>query len=113
MQDPQTSHFDAAMRVLRYLKSSPGQGILLSSSSSLILAAYRYSDWAGCPLIRRSTTGYFTMLSDSPIFRKSIKQKTVSKSSTEAEYRAISSATSELIWLQSILHVFKYLIQIP
>lgn len=46
MQDPRKDHWDAAMRVLRYLKSHPGQGVLLSSTSDLRLQAYCDSDWA-------------------------------------------------------------------
>uniref|UniRef100_A0A2N9HWQ2 Reverse transcriptase Ty1/copia-type domain-containing protein n=1 Tax=Fagus sylvatica TaxID=28930 RepID=A0A2N9HWQ2_FAGSY len=103
LHDPRSAHLHAAMRVLRYLKSSLGQGLLLSSASSLQVHAYYDSDWASCPMTRRSTTGYFTMLGDSPILWKSKKQTTVSCSSAEAEYRAMSAATSELIWLRSLL----------
>ena len=103
LHDPRSAHLDAAMRVLCYLKSSPGQGLLLSSASSLQVHAYCDSDWASCPMTRRSTTGYFTMLGDSPISWKSKKQTTVSRSFVEAEYHAMSAATSELIWLRSLL----------
>ena len=67
MTNPHQGHLDAAMHVLHYLKSCPGQGIFPSSSSELTLQAYCDSDWAGCPMTRQSTTGYFTMLSSSLI----------------------------------------------
>jgi hypothetical protein len=73
MHDPHQGHLDVAMRVFRYLKSSPGQGIFLSSSSDLTLQAYCDSDWAGCPMTRRSTTGYFTQLGSSPLSWKTKK----------------------------------------
>ncbi|GKV37323.1 hypothetical protein SLEP1_g45363 [Rubroshorea leprosula] len=91
MQAPTQLHLDATMRVLCYLKSSPRQGIFLSSSSSLQLSGFCDSDWASCPTTRRSTTGYVTMLGTSPISWKTKKQSTVSCSSTEAEYRAMAS----------------------
>ena len=52
---------------------------------------------------RRSVSGYILMLGKSPISWKSKKQPTVSRSSTEAEYRAIASAASEVTWLVRLL----------
>ncbi|PKI62918.1 hypothetical protein CRG98_016677 [Punica granatum] len=57
MQRSKQTHWDAVLRVLRYLKQSPGNGILLRRSSSLSITAYYDSDWAACPMTRRSLTG--------------------------------------------------------
>ncbi|KAJ4812579.1 Retroelement pol polyprotein-like [Rhynchospora pubera] len=103
MQAPLQSHYDAALRVVRYLKGNPGQGILLSSKSDLLLSGYCDSDWASCPLTRRSLTGYFMMLGHSPISWKTKKQHTVSRSSAEAEYRSMAAASCELTWLKALL----------
>lgn len=103
MQAPRQGHWDAALRVLRYLKSSPGQGIVLPKDNDLQLTAYCDSDWASCPLTRRSITGYLMKLGTAPISWKTKKQTTVSRSSSEAEYRAMAYATSEIIWLRSLL----------
>ena len=84
MQTPQEVHWEAALRVVKYLKGNPGQGVLLSSNSELCVSAYCDSDWARCPLTRRSLTGYFVMLGQSPISWKTKKQHTVSRSSAEA-----------------------------
>ncbi|XP_026383559.1 uncharacterized protein LOC113279061 [Papaver somniferum] len=86
MHQPRSSHLEVAHRVVRYLKGTVSHGIFLSASSSLSLAGYTDSDWAGFPTTRHSTTGYFTMLGDSPISWKSKKQPTISLSSAEAEY---------------------------
>lgn len=59
---PRQEHMDAAYRVLRYLKNAPGQGILLSNSTSLDLLAYCDADWGGCLTTRRSCTGYYIPL---------------------------------------------------
>jgi len=103
MQSPCSSHFDAATRVLRYLKGSVGKGLFLSASSFINLVGYADSDWAGCPTTRRSTTGYFTMLGSNPISWKTKKQPTISCSSAEAEYRSLATLSSELQWLKYLL----------
>lgn len=104
MQDPRVNHWDAALRVVRYLKGRPGQGILLHSDSNLQLHAYCDSDWASCPVTRRSLTGYFVLLGGSPIAWKTKKQHTVSRSSAEAEYRSMATTCAELKWLKGLLH---------
>jgi hypothetical protein len=96
MHEPRQQHMAAALRVVRYLKSSPGQGLLLHSNSSLNLRAFCDSDWAGCPITRRSTTGYCVFLGNSLISWRTKRQKTVSLSSAEAEYRAMAGTCCEL-----------------
>ena len=103
MQCPQEAHWEATLRVVRYLKGHPGQGLLLRRDSDLQLNAYCDSDWATCPLSRRSLTGYFIMLSASPISWKTKKQPIVARSSAEAEYRSMAVTSGELVWLKSLL----------
>ncbi|MCI24670.1 hypothetical protein A2U01_0045856, partial [Trifolium medium] len=79
------------------------QGILLSSTANFQLHGWCDSDWAGCPLTRRSITGWFVFLGHSPISWKTKKQHTVSRSSAEAEYRSMATTTCELKWLKSLL----------
>ncbi|KAJ9538193.1 hypothetical protein OSB04_030926 [Centaurea solstitialis] len=101
--DPRQSHMEAATRVLRYLKSTPGQGILLPKKGDIKLVTYCDSDWLGCPFSRRSRTGYLLLLGGAPISWKSKKQSVVSRSSAEAEYRAIATTVSEILWVRWLL----------
>ncbi|XP_031398466.1 uncharacterized protein LOC116209041 [Punica granatum] len=94
--DPCQDHWDAAMRVLRYLKQSLGQGIFLQPTS-LSLTAYCDADWTNCPMTKRSLTSYFITLGGSPISWKTKKQTTVSKSSAEAKYQSMAVIVSELL----------------
>nr|XP_016502671.1 PREDICTED: uncharacterized mitochondrial protein AtMg00810-like [Nicotiana tabacum] len=99
---PKVPHMLDALHVLRYLANDPTRGILLSSSSDFTLKAYSDSDWAACPISRRSVTGYF-VLGDSPVSWKSKKHPTVSLSFDEAEYRALRQVVAEVSWLLRLL----------
>uniref|UniRef100_A0A2N9EXT0 Uncharacterized protein n=1 Tax=Fagus sylvatica TaxID=28930 RepID=A0A2N9EXT0_FAGSY len=78
-------------------------GIRILRKSSLDLFAFSDADWVGCPITRRSTTGFCTFLGSNCISWSAKKQPTVSRSSTEAEYRAMASTAAELTWLSFIL----------
>ncbi|XP_062114694.1 uncharacterized mitochondrial protein AtMg00810-like [Humulus lupulus] len=106
MSHPRTPHLQVVHHLLRYLKGSPGQGLLYSAKSSLHLRGFSYSDWASCPITRRSTTGFCIFLGDCLISWRTKKQPTISKSSAEAEYRALAATSSEITWLQYLLADF-------
>jgi hypothetical protein len=62
MHDPRKAHMDAVERILRYLKSNPGKGILFSNHGNLKVEGYTDADWAGSKNDKRSTSGYFTFV---------------------------------------------------
>ncbi|XP_028118057.1 uncharacterized protein LOC114315643 [Camellia sinensis] len=107
LQNPLNSHFSAVKRLLRYLKGTLSHGLHFTSGP-LVLNAFSDSDWAGSALDRRSTTGYCVFLGPNLISWCAKKQPTVSRSSSEAEYRALAQVSAELSWLRMLfveLHV--------
>ncbi|RVW48502.1 Retrovirus-related Pol polyprotein from transposon TNT 1-94 [Vitis vinifera] len=100
LQSPCDSHWDAVIRILRYIKSTPGQGVLYENRGHTQVVGYTDADWAGSPTDRRSTSGYCVFIGGNLISWKSKKQDVVARSSAEAEYRAMALATYELIWLR-------------
>ena len=106
VSDPRQLHLSAVHRIIRYLRSTPTMGLSYFTDSPLQLQAFSDADYAGCKDTRRSTTGYCIFLGTSLLSWKSKKQATVSKSSTEAEYRAMSSTCAEIVWLCRLLSDF-------
>ena len=82
---------------------TPTRGLFFPKGNPILLTAYADEDWAGYPDSRRSTTGWSMYLGTSLISWKCKKQEQVSKSSSEGEYRAMSSACLEILWLQGLL----------
>ncbi|XP_059670800.1 uncharacterized mitochondrial protein AtMg00810-like [Cornus florida] len=98
-----SAHIDAVYHILRYLKSCPGVGLFYASGNQSRLSCFTNADYVGCKTDRRSTSGCCTFYGNHLTSWKSKKQVVVSRSSAEAEYRAMAQCTYELLWLQSIL----------
>jgi hypothetical protein len=91
-------------RILRYLRGTPDFDLLLHRSSSFDLVVYTDADWVGCPDTRRSTSGYAVFLGDNLVSWSAKRQTVVSRSSAEAEYRAVANGVAEATWLRQLLH---------
>ncbi|KAK1420567.1 hypothetical protein QVD17_22267 [Tagetes erecta] len=114
MHSPTDNHWSAVKRILRYLRGTSDYGLLLQQDSGTLLhaytdaqfnslSAYTDADWAGCPDDRRSTGGYAIYLGSNLVSWSARKQRTVSRSSTESEYKALADTVAELTWLQTLL----------
>ncbi|PRQ50961.1 putative RNA-directed DNA polymerase [Rosa chinensis] len=98
MHHPRSTHLVAVKRIFRYLKGTPNHGLTFTKGPFL-LTTFSDADWAGCPIDRRSTTGYCVFLGNNLISWSAKKQSSVSRSSTEAEYRALALSVAEVLWL--------------
>ena len=104
MSAPSMDHWSGIKRILRYVKGTLKYGLLFTTDDTRNhLLGYSDSDWAGDTDTRRSTSGYSFFIGRSLVSWSSRKQATVAKSSTEAEYIALSFATQEAIWLRRLL----------
>ncbi|RVX09717.1 Retrovirus-related Pol polyprotein from transposon RE2 [Vitis vinifera] len=103
LQSPCDSHWDAVICILRYIKSTPDQGVLYKNRGHTQVIGYTDSDWVDSPTDRCSTSGYCVFIGGNLISWKSKKQDVVARSSAEAKYRAMTLATCELIWLRHLL----------
>ncbi|XP_031254692.1 cysteine-rich receptor-like protein kinase 18 [Pistacia vera] len=91
---------------MRYIKGTLQHGLLFKKATNFILEGYTDADWASDVSDRRSTSGYSIFHGDNLVQWSSRKQLVVSLSSTEAEYRALCQAATELVWIQ---HLFQEL----
>ncbi|KAD6796174.1 hypothetical protein E3N88_07070 [Mikania micrantha] len=100
---PKESHLIAVKRIFRYLQGTQSLGIWYSNGHSCKLVAFSDSDYAGCKLTRKSTSGGCQFLGNCLVSWQSKKQTSVATSTAEAEYIAAAGCTSQILWLQTQL----------
>jgi hypothetical protein len=79
-------------------------GLKLIKSKSTLVSAFSDADWAGNVDDRKSIGGFAVFFGSNLVSWSARKQRTVSHSSTEAEYRSLADAMAEVIWVQVLLH---------
>jgi hypothetical protein len=90
MHNPSEDHMDVVIRILRYLKALPRKGLMFSKNSHLKINGYTDADWAGSISDRKSTSGYFMFVGGNLVTWRSKKQKVVSLSKAEVEFRGMA-----------------------
>ncbi|GMF51959.1 unnamed protein product [Phytophthora fragariaefolia] len=103
LENPGEKHWNAGIKVVKYLLKTKNIGILYDGASSSELVAYSDADWAGNRDDRRSVSDMMIMMCGAPVVWRSTFQKTVALSSTEAEYMPLSECVKEVVWMRLLL----------
>uniref|UniRef100_A0AAV1VBB0 Polyprotein n=1 Tax=Peronospora matthiolae TaxID=2874970 RepID=A0AAV1VBB0_9STRA len=103
MENLQQEHWTAVKRIFRYLQGTKSHGLRFQPSDKIDFRGYSDADWAGDHADRKSTSGYTFMLMGAPVSWGSKKQSSVSLSTSEAEYIALSLAIQEGKWVHRLL----------
>ena len=103
---PDSTHWNAAMHVIRYLKTTADIGLTYSrgqASAPFAVSALCDADYAGDLGTRRSTTGFQLTAAGAAVTWSSRLQPTVAVSTAEAEYQAAAAVTKEALWMRKLL----------
>ncbi|CAI7777664.1 unnamed protein product [Closterium sp. NIES-53] len=93
----------AAKRVLRYLCSTSGMGLVLGGRRPVVLTGHADASWADDQATQRSSQGYTFSLGSGSVSWRSTRSSSVLSSSCEAEIYAGAMAAQELRWLTYLL----------
>lgn len=101
------THFKYAMRILKYVYLTKDLRLMYKKNDNVsVVDCFVDSDWAGDNLDRKSTSGYVIRFCGNVVYWKTRKQNSVTKSSTSAEYVALSEAVSELKLIKDLIEIF-------
>jgi hypothetical protein len=102
----QESHLKATKRILRYLKHAQNVGLWYPKGAKFELIGYSDSDYTGCKVERRSTSGTCQLLGRSLVSWSSKKQNSVALLTAKAEYIAACSYCAQIFWIKATLNDF-------
>ncbi|PNY11875.1 hypothetical protein L195_g008495 [Trifolium pratense] len=102
MSSPTVDHWQGIKRILRYLQGTINHCLHIKPSTDLDIAGFSDADWATSVDDRKSMAGQCFFLGETLVSWSSRKQKVVSRSSTESEYRALADLAAEIAWTRSL-----------
>ncbi|KAI3664975.1 hypothetical protein L6452_43590 [Arctium lappa] len=105
---PKEAHMSPVKRIFRYLKGTVDLGLWYPKDTGFELTSYSDADHAGCMLDRKTTSGHIQFLGDKPVSWASKKQLCVSTSTAEAEYVAVASCCSQVLWMRTHLRDYGF-----
>ena len=115
--NPTRSHLVAAKRVLRYIAGTvdftlefnfDGGAVPTTIGGFIQNCVITDADWASDESDRKSISGYCFYFMNSLVSWSAVKQKTISLSSTEAEYYSMTHAIKEALWLRLFLSLHSF-----
>jgi hypothetical protein len=101
--DPKECHLVAVKCILRFLVHMPYIRLWYPKGSTFDLIGYSNSNYAGCNVDRKSTSGTCQFLGRSLVSWSSKKQTYVALSTVKAEYVAAGQRCAQLLWLRQTL----------
>jgi hypothetical protein len=106
--DPKEVHLRAVKRIMRYLVHTPTFGLWYPRGSTFDLIGYSDTDWAGCKIDSKSTSGTCQFLGRSLVSWASKKQNSVALSTAKAEYIVAGHCCAQLLWMRQTLRDYGY-----
>nr|KYP47326.1 hypothetical protein KK1_031056 [Cajanus cajan] len=100
--NPKESHMKSVKRILIYLRGTMNVGLWYPKGVSLSLIGYSDSDYVGCRLDRKSTSGTCHLLGSALVSWRSTKQACVALSTVEAEYIATGNCCAQILRMTTI-----------
>ncbi|XP_054789357.1 secreted RxLR effector protein 161-like [Prosopis cineraria] len=113
MCDPRKKDLEAVYRILRYLKGTPGKGFLFKKHDQRSIEIYTDADWGGTYGDRRSTSGYSAFVWGNLVTWKRQKQRVLSRSSAQSEFRALAQGITEELWIRRVMEEIQVRVDPP
>ena len=101
--NPKESHMIALKRIIKYVKTTANFGVWYSKDTNDVLAGYSDADWARNADDRKSTSRCCFYVGNNLVSWISKKQNYIYLSTAEAEYIAVDSCCTQLLWMQKLL----------
>jgi hypothetical protein len=104
--NPKECQLMVVKRIFRYLVHTPNIGFWYPKGSAFNLLGYSNSDYVGCKVDRKSTSGTLQFIGRSLVSWSSKKQNSIALSTTEAEYVVVGACCAQLLWMSLTLRDF-------